>query len=45
VSFVDAVTLTGLAYPAVFGGVGGILAYFLNAVMGVLVEKVTGTRS
>lgn len=31
VSFADAVTQTGLAYPVVFSGIGGVLAYSVNA--------------
>jgi uncharacterized membrane protein (Fun14 family) len=45
VSFVDAVLLTGLAYPVVFGGIGGVTAYSLDAATEFVSESVVGSRS
>ena len=44
VSFVDAVLLTGLAYPVVFGAIGGVLAYSLDAATEFVSERVVGSR-
>ena len=45
VSFVDAVTVTGLAYPVVFGGIGGTLAYSLDAATEFVTRSVAESRS
>jgi hypothetical protein len=44
VSFVDTVLLTGLAYPVVFGGIGGVTAYSLDAATEFVSERVVGSR-